>query len=82
MGAATVSNGTFIFGADFIWVGLSGGGTFKNPESALFGTQANITLREAVATASAASASRSASRTSSSMRSEACAGMASRLRST
>jgi hypothetical protein len=50
MGAATVSNGTLIFGADFIWVGLSGGGTFKNPESALFGTQANITLREAVAT--------------------------------
>jgi len=50
MGAATASNGTFIFGVDFIWVGLSGGARIKNPESALFGTQANLTLREAIAT--------------------------------
>jgi hypothetical protein len=50
MGAATASNGTFIFGADFIWVGLSGGGTFKNPESELPGTQADVSLRESIAT--------------------------------
>jgi hypothetical protein len=50
MGAATVSNGTFIFGADFIWVGLSGSGTFKNPESVAYGTQADVSIREAVAT--------------------------------
>ena len=50
MGAATASNGTFIFGVDFIWVGLSGSGTFKNPESEAFGTQVDVTLREAIAT--------------------------------
>ena len=50
MGAATATNGTFLFGVDFIWVGLSGSGTFKNPESAAFGTQADVTLREAIAT--------------------------------
>jgi len=50
MGAATASNGTFIFGVDFIWVGLSGSGTFKNPQSVLYGTQADVSIREAVAT--------------------------------
>jgi hypothetical protein len=50
MGAATASNGTFIFGADFIWVGLSGNAGIKNPQSVLPGTQADVTLREAIAT--------------------------------
>jgi hypothetical protein len=50
MGAATASNGTFIVGADFIWSRLVGGSTFNNPESALYGTQASLTLNEAVAT--------------------------------
>ena len=50
MGAATASNGTFIVGADFIWARLVGSSTFKNPDSLLYGTQANLTLNEAVAT--------------------------------
>ena len=50
MGAATASNGTFILGADFIWLGLSGSAAIHNPEAVLPGTQANLTLREAVAT--------------------------------
>ena len=50
MGAATASNGTFLLGVDFIWVGLSGGAAIKNPEAVLPGTEANVTLREAIAT--------------------------------
>jgi hypothetical protein len=50
MGAATASNGTFIVGVDFIWSRLVGRSTFSNPNSSLYGTQANITLNEAVAT--------------------------------
>ena len=52
MGAATASNGTFLFGADFIWVGLSGSAGIKNPEAVVPGTEAeaNVSLREAVAT--------------------------------
>jgi hypothetical protein len=51
MGAATASNGTFIVGVDFIWSRLVGSSTFRDPSSALYGTQADITLNEAVATA-------------------------------
>jgi hypothetical protein len=50
MGAATASNGTYIVGVDFIWSRLVGSSTFNNPNSTLYGTQANITLNEAVAT--------------------------------
>jgi hypothetical protein len=50
MGAATASNGTFIVGVDFIWSRLDGSSTFENPGSALYGTQANIRLNEAVTT--------------------------------
>jgi len=51
MGAATASNGTYIVGVDFIWSRIVGSSTFNNPSSTLYGTQANITLNEAVATA-------------------------------
>jgi hypothetical protein len=50
MGAATASNGTYIVGVDFIWARLGVSSTFKNPNSALYGTQANLTLNEVVAT--------------------------------
>ena len=50
MGAATASNGTYIVGVDFIWSRIVGSSTFNNPDSTLYGTQANITLNEAVAT--------------------------------
>jgi hypothetical protein len=50
MGAATASNGAFIGGVDLIWSRLGAGVNFKNPDSALFGSHADITLKEIIAT--------------------------------
>jgi len=51
MGAATVSNGTFIVGVDFNWSRLTGAETFQDPTSRLYGMQGTLKLAEAVATA-------------------------------
>ena len=49
-GAATASNGTFLIGVDLIWARLGFTSTFKNPNSPLFGTQADLTLNEGIVT--------------------------------
>jgi hypothetical protein len=46
MGNVVARNGTFIGGVDLMWSRLGASGTFKNPNTALYGTQADVTLSE------------------------------------
>ncbi len=51
MGAAIARNDTFIAGLDFIGSKIGGGGTIRNPYSALFGGQTDLKLTEVIVTA-------------------------------
>jgi hypothetical protein len=51
MGSLVARNDMFIGGIDFVWARIGGSATLRNPNSALYGGQTDLTLTEAFITA-------------------------------